>query len=241
MTDTLVFLLVFQCLTLKTYDGYSSRVQGKYYYSHFSDAFRICVLWRYGGNYIDTDVLVLHDLSAVRNSFGVEEVLRSPNPSWWDNIRGVTEVPLDHVYNVNLAISSFDVHAPFLAFMMLSLMESYDPDCWNCAGPALAKYCIARWQQFHPDLVELRPDPSVPGSSPRFAGSVTLFTDPGVYYPVSWQLARAATRAEDFDGALLEIIRGLPSLTYHVYTQMFKLTNTTFQYDSDSLLGKLLE
>ena len=33
--------------------------KSKYFFSHYTDAFRLAVLWKYGGVYIDFDVLVL--------------------------------------------------------------------------------------------------------------------------------------------------------------------------------------
>lgn len=32
---------------------------GPYFYSHYTDAFRLCVLWKYGGIYIDFDVIIM--------------------------------------------------------------------------------------------------------------------------------------------------------------------------------------
>jgi mannosyltransferase OCH1-like enzyme len=156
-------------------------LQGPYFYSHFSDAFRVCVLWRWGGHYLDTDVLLLRPLTAIRNALGAEALRRSPEQSWAECLRGV-DPPMDELYDVNLAVASFDPRHPFLYYVMRRLTQSYDPLVWNSAGPGLVRVCLGEWEAMYRGLVQTAPSP--PGPRAPLGAAVTVFTDPMVYYPV---------------------------------------------------------
>ena len=94
--------------------------KGKFFYSHFTDAFRLCVLWKYGGVYIDFDVLVLRDLGELRNSYGAEDVwgVRQLQPLWsriWSSVWGESSPVF------NFAVAVFDQGSPYLNYLMLQL------------------------------------------------------------------------------------------------------------------------
>lgn len=48
----------------------SNASQGEHYYSHVTDAARYALLWKYGGLYIDFDVILLQPLTGFRNALG---------------------------------------------------------------------------------------------------------------------------------------------------------------------------
>lgn len=46
--------------------------QTEYFYSHITDMARMLALYRYGGTYVDTDIVLLRSLDDVDNVIGME-------------------------------------------------------------------------------------------------------------------------------------------------------------------------
>jgi hypothetical protein len=46
--------------------------KGPYFFSHITEIIRLASLYKYGGVYLDTDVIVMRDLSGLRNCLGTE-------------------------------------------------------------------------------------------------------------------------------------------------------------------------
>ena len=46
--------------------------QGPYIFSHITEIIRLATLYKYGGVYLDTDVVVMRELDSLRNSVGTE-------------------------------------------------------------------------------------------------------------------------------------------------------------------------
>lgn len=209
--------------------------RGQYLYSHFTDAFRLCVLWKYGGVYIDFDVLVLRDLGALRNSFGVEDEYGvDPLQPWWSSV-------LPARPSMNFAIANFDRGSAFLNYLMLQFHKVYDPAVWETVGPELVTQGMQDWRNFHPDLV-LEFDDAVEGPrrARRFESTITIWTDPGVFYPVGWRSAVQSSSEAAFDADTMQIIRDR-SFTFHVYTQMFKFQGLPFSFERGSLLDHVVK
>lgn len=97
--------------------------------------------------------------------------------------------------------------------------------------------CLGQWQAMYGSLVQAVAHPPAP--APKLAATVTVFTDPRVYYPVSWADALSATQAAAYDPVVLEAI-STASFAYHVYTQMFKIRNASFSIEDGSLLAHLI-
>ncbi|XP_064488539.1 lactosylceramide 4-alpha-galactosyltransferase-like [Ornithodoros turicata] len=91
--------------------------------NHLSDALRLVVLWKFGGAYADLDVVVLEDMSTLKNS-----VARELFPA------------------VGNTVMVFDKGHPFLLDCMKEFSVSYKPTLWAYNGPrllerVLLKYC----------------------------------------------------------------------------------------------------
>ncbi|XP_078428723.1 alpha 1,4-glycosyltransferase family protein [Wolffia australiana] len=86
----------------------------RYYPLHSSEVIRLAALYKYGGVYLDWDVIVLKPLSSLKNSVGVE-----------NEINGYPVL--------NGAVMAFDKHSPFLMECMKELHTTYDSNnpSWN--------------------------------------------------------------------------------------------------------------
>ncbi|KAL5197907.1 hypothetical protein ABZP36_001419 [Zizania latifolia] len=88
----------------------------KYYPLHYSELVRLAALYKYGGIYLDSDVVVLKPLNALQNSIGVVEQV-SGNSSF------------------SGAVLAFEKHSPFLAECLKEFYSTYDDKLlqWNGA------------------------------------------------------------------------------------------------------------
>ena len=78
--------------------------RGKYWYSHLTDFFRLAALWKYGGWFLDHDIIFLRSVQAWTNA--VTE--NAPNQNALKNQRS------GRVALLNNALSHFDSFHPFL-------------------------------------------------------------------------------------------------------------------------------
>ncbi|BAT02192.1 uncharacterized protein At4g19900 isoform X2 [Oryza sativa Japonica Group] len=88
----------------------------KYYPLHYSELVRLAALYKYGGIYLDSDVVVLKPLNALRNSIGVVKQV-SENSSF------------------SGAVLAFEKNSPFLAECLKEFHSTYDDELlqWNGA------------------------------------------------------------------------------------------------------------
>ncbi|KAH6931124.1 hypothetical protein HPB50_022248 [Hyalomma asiaticum] len=86
-----------------------------YAMSHLSDFLRYVTLWKRGGVYLDTDVIVMKSLRGIRNSAFYQS--REAGAS------------------VGSAVLFFDKHHPVLATLIEECARFYDPLWWNTCGP----------------------------------------------------------------------------------------------------------
>ncbi|XP_064483853.1 lactosylceramide 4-alpha-galactosyltransferase-like isoform X3 [Ornithodoros turicata] len=103
------------------------RQQSPFAVSHLSDALRFFMLWRYGGIYADTDVIVKSPMSGLRNTLGKE-----------------------HAAGMGSAVLVLDREQPFLADAVHNFAETYQPYDWDYNGPGLLnrmlqKRCPGAW------------------------------------------------------------------------------------------------
>lgn len=84
---------------------------------HFSDALRVLLVYKFGGFYIDTDYVVINDLSHYQNI----------------TVKKDGSQRLDITNNA----FSFPPNHPFLYQVMLQLVRDYNSNCWTCIGPSL--------------------------------------------------------------------------------------------------------
>ena len=95
---------------------------------HLADALRVVLVWRLGGLYLDTDYVVLGDMTAYT---AANVTVRSPT--------GLT----------NNAFS-FSPRHPLLALVMARMAAAYSPGCWTCIGPELLTAAVAEYSKLHP-------------------------------------------------------------------------------------------
>eukprot|EP01025_Chloroclados_australasicus_P037000 TRINITY_DN37696_c1_g2_i1.p1 TRINITY_DN37696_c1_g2~~TRINITY_DN37696_c1_g2_i1.p1 ORF type:complete len:333 (-),score=12.45 TRINITY_DN37696_c1_g2_i1:489-1487(-) len=101
---------------------------GQFFYSHISEALRLVLVWKYGGTYIDTDVVILKNMEHVKNAVGaqmamLEDQLLTDKPRWADML--------------NSAILTFQKGHPSLWVMMEDFVNSYHINSWAHNGPRL--------------------------------------------------------------------------------------------------------
>ena len=92
---------------------------------HLSDALRVLLVWKFGGLYLDTDYVVLNDMSHYQN-ITVE--------------KGAGDMAV-----TNNAFA-FSAGHPYLEVVMLHMAESYRPGCWTCIGPDLLTKSLQQYQ-----------------------------------------------------------------------------------------------
>ena len=84
------------------------------YYSHFTDYLRYLLLYTFGGIYLDTDILLRHSVTHIRNSATRE----------------------DEQF-VNGAFLAFDRHSPVMLYCLNHIPAVYEAFIWNTIGPNL--------------------------------------------------------------------------------------------------------
>lgn len=87
----------------------------KFYNTHYSELVRLAALYKYGGIYMDSDIIVLKSLSSLNNSVGMEDKL--PGSS------------------LNGAVMAFRKHSPFILECLKEFYLTYDETRlrWNGA------------------------------------------------------------------------------------------------------------
>ncbi|KAK1376930.1 hypothetical protein POM88_020258 [Heracleum sosnowskyi] len=87
----------------------------KFYSTHFSELVRLASLYKYGGIYLDSDIVVLQPLSSLNNTVGLEN---EHNGS-----------------NLNGAVMAFRKHSPFIWDCLTEFYATYDDTLvrWNGA------------------------------------------------------------------------------------------------------------
>ncbi|KAL1468638.1 hypothetical protein MTO96_041351, partial [Rhipicephalus appendiculatus] len=94
-----------------------------YFVAHLSDFLRYVVLWKRGGVYLDTDVIVMKSLKGINNSVFYQ-----------------SRTPGDSVAN---GILFFDKEHPVLGALIGKCARVYSPDRWTSCGPALVSPLVS--------------------------------------------------------------------------------------------------
>ncbi|KAL2494083.1 Uncharacterized protein Fot_37840 [Forsythia ovata] len=89
----------------------------KYYPTHYSELVRLAALYKYGGLYLDSDIVVLKPLTSINNTVGME-----------DEPAGKT---------LNGAVMAFRKHSPFIMECLTEFYGSYDDTHLRWNGAAL--------------------------------------------------------------------------------------------------------
>ena len=120
--------------------------EGKYFYSHVTDIFRFATLHRYGGIYLDTDVIVMRSMEGLENCVGAELA----------GEQGEAKI-------LNGAIMAFERGSKFLWDCMAEFNATYRADLWGWNGrtgdPRRCQVPAGRRRAAHPAHARLLPHP----------------------------------------------------------------------------------
>ncbi|XP_061347725.1 uncharacterized protein LOC133293204 [Gastrolobium bilobum] len=95
---------------------------------NLSNLIRLAMLYKYGGVYMDTDMIVLKDFSELRNAVGAQSV-DSVTKKWT---------------RLNGAIMIFDINHPILLDFLQEFSATFDGNKWGHNGPYLVSRVIER-------------------------------------------------------------------------------------------------
>ncbi|XP_030071174.1 lactosylceramide 4-alpha-galactosyltransferase isoform X2 [Microcaecilia unicolor] len=87
-----------------------------------SDACRLVIMWKFGGIYLDTDVIVLKNLKNLTNSLGIQSN-----------------------YLLNGAFLSFEQGHKFIEVCMQDFVDNYNAWIWGHQGPQLLTRVFKKW------------------------------------------------------------------------------------------------
>ncbi|XP_064485595.1 lactosylceramide 4-alpha-galactosyltransferase-like [Ornithodoros turicata] len=104
----------FQNTSLESWYVSPSRLKSPFAVAHLSDALRLLLLWRHGGLYADTDVIVQRSMIDLRNVLGKQ----------------------DH-HSLGNGVLVFDKGHPLLLETMEAFSKTYNPMVWSGSGPLL--------------------------------------------------------------------------------------------------------
>lgn len=188
--------------------------QGPYYYSHLTDAIRLALLFRVGGVYVDTDVILTRPImltaSASRtalNAAAASPSSRAPPPL--HDALGLESYadPRTGLPTLNGAVMTFERGSRFL---------------WNCLHEFASDYKADRWSWNGPELltrVQLRCE--------NAQGAAVQVEPPQTFYPLHWNdVARYADGQQpQADAALWEVVE---QRSYAVHVWNRKTANLSF-------------
>ena len=106
---------------------------GRHRYVHLADAVRLALLWREGGIYLDTDIIVLRPLNELRNAVAEEK--------WEGSHRSLSN-----------AVMAFEPHHPFLWACMEEFAAHFQPFGRARSFPELLQ--LGLWGQNGPKLLD---------------------------------------------------------------------------------------
>lgn len=120
----------------------------KHRVAHESDIVRLLVLQKYGGTYVDTDMLFLRPLEphiVARSGIGMETTLVASSPPKFH------DVSARRMNNAIIHIAR--PHDPFIECMVSELWRRYQPTEWATIGPDMTGACYDRLASGRPAVV----------------------------------------------------------------------------------------
>ncbi|XP_038882047.1 uncharacterized protein At4g19900 [Benincasa hispida] len=113
----------------------------KFYSTHYSELVRLAALYKYGGIYLDSDIVVLKPLSSLHNSVGMENQLAGSS--------------------LNGAVMAFRRHSPFIMECLKEYYSTYDDRGFRWNGAELLTRVAKRFSSEVPsEQFELNVQPS---------------------------------------------------------------------------------
>ncbi|PIN25033.1 Alpha-1,4-N-acetylglucosaminyltransferase [Handroanthus impetiginosus] len=94
---------------------------------NLSNLIRLAAVYKFGGAYLDTDFIILKDISGLRNSIGAQSV--DVNGKWT---------------RLNNAVLIFDKNHPLVYKFMDEFASTFDGNKWGHNGPYLVSRVVAR-------------------------------------------------------------------------------------------------
>ena len=96
--------------------------------NNLSNLIRLTILYKYGGAYMDTDLIVLRDFSELRNTIGAQSL--DPVTRQW--------------IILNNGVMIFDINHPILLEFMQEFATTFNGNKWGYNGPQLVQRVIER-------------------------------------------------------------------------------------------------
>lgn len=165
--------------------------KGPYWYSHLTDVLRLALLWREGGVYVDTDVVLMRPLPwPLPLAMGIESfVLGDPSSPILNG--AVLLVP--------------SRRSPLLWVAMHEFASTYHPELWGWNGPELLTRVVLRCAGAFSNapsgarLTAAGNESLSHGSGARSSSGASrvLLLPPEVFYPIHWKDVTAYMGAED--------------------------------------------
>ncbi|KAI3718891.1 hypothetical protein L6452_19776 [Arctium lappa] len=97
---------------------------------NISNLLRLCLLYKYGGVYVDTDVIVLKSFAKLKNSIGAQTI--DPNSKNWSRL--------------NNAVMVFDKMHPLLYKFIEEFALTFNGNKWGHNGPYMVSRVVSRLQ-----------------------------------------------------------------------------------------------
>ncbi|WZY92078.1 hypothetical protein YC2023_064407 [Brassica napus] len=97
-------------------------------FMHLSDLTRLAVLYKYGGIYLDTDIIFLNSVTGLRNAIGAQSL--DPETKRWTRL--------------NNAVMVFDIYHPLMHEFLQEYSTTFDGNRWGYNSPYLVSRVIQR-------------------------------------------------------------------------------------------------
>ncbi|EOA29013.1 hypothetical protein CARUB_v10025266mg, partial [Capsella rubella] len=97
-------------------------------FMNLSDLTRLAVLYKYGGVYLDTDIIFLGDITRLRNAIGAQSI--DPKTKIWTRL--------------NNAVMVFDTYHPLMREFLQEYSTTFDGNIWGHNSPYLVSRVIKR-------------------------------------------------------------------------------------------------
>ena len=170
-------------------------------YSHLTDLVRFAVLWRFGGAYLDFDMLLLRPLTLFHNCFAAQKDENS-------------ELTKDDSDPYNFAVAKFEAKHPFLTEVMQNVSRVYNPSIWPCVGPRLITSMVHEWTlrgkvEFHKEL----PREAIS----NYTASVHVFPHP-FFYPFYWKSGASLVQRNETSRKLYNQLVST-AVTLHIWSR----------------------
>eukprot|EP00736_Rhodelphis_marinus_P001490 Rmarinus@m.28970 len=122
--------------------------KGRFYLFDLSDAMRVALLYKFGGVYMDTDVLSLRNISDVRNTLGAEwNECHDKDKSIDAAIYCSVDSGIPYNNSIGNAVLAFDQGHPFLWAVMHNLRAEYNSSKWAHNGPICLNRVYPLWNE----------------------------------------------------------------------------------------------